>query len=112
MAKLYDEPLRECALYVGAKSHWKKQWKLKELENELWEPALTILQRQEKLRKFFPMCNSRLAHCCKLHAVAKFAPRWNHEIEGQLDDYRSALVLPVFARKAATIWLPRPAAAT
>ena len=37
--------------------HWKNQCKLKEMVLELWEPALTVLQPKEKLRKFFPLRN-------------------------------------------------------
>ena len=37
--------------------HWKNQCKVRELVYELWEPALTVLQPKEKLRKLFPMRN-------------------------------------------------------
>ncbi|OLP90151.1 hypothetical protein AK812_SmicGene28324 [Symbiodinium microadriaticum] len=37
--------------------HWKSQCKARDLSYEMWEPALTVLQPKEKLRKFFPLRN-------------------------------------------------------
>ena len=51
-------PAKRCVAYVcWNEGHWKNQCKVRELVYELWEPALTVLQPKEKLRKFFPMRN-------------------------------------------------------
>lgn len=37
--------------------HWKKNCPVKEMVSELWEPALTVLVPERKIRKFYPMRN-------------------------------------------------------
>ena len=50
-------PNKNMCAVCWSEGPWKTECRLKEMVFELWEPALTVLQPAEKLRKFFPLRN-------------------------------------------------------
>ena len=50
-------PNKSMCSICWSEGHWKSDCRLKEMVFELWEPALTVLQPAEKLRKAFPLRN-------------------------------------------------------
>ena len=50
-------PNKNMCSICWSEGHWKSECPLKEMVSELWEPALTVLVPEQRLRKYYPLRN-------------------------------------------------------